>query len=990
MKQVLTLIASCFLAALPLSAQFYSAGNEPPMKWSQIKTPGFRLVYPAGLDSLAREYAYSLEKYRQVVGNSCYTAPNELYKKPMPVVLHPFNAYANGSVAWAPRTMNLFTTPEAYGMEAWPWMDQLTLHESRHVSQLQFGKFPGLFRFFSAITGQLTTGTLSAVFPGPALLEGDAVAAETALSQYGRGRSSEFLNYMKVSFDAGEYRNYWKWRWSSQKRYTPDHYKVGYMLVGGMRATYNEPDFTGIYYERLDKWALRTLNLQKTVKKVSGKKFRHAFREIEEHFHEEWKAADSLRAQKAPFMEGEPVTRPDRLFDSYNDIFFLNNGELVADRAGLQRNNELVGVKPGEKSVHREYFPSMTSNIVTHPIDGSLWWTEYLPSPSWDLKSWSVLKKRGEDGKTVTVAKRRRLYNVGINDAGDRIATADYHADGRYFLDVFSSKGELLDSLEAPAGMQVVEPVYVGDRLYTTAVTKDGYGIYSTWDWSAVAGPLFGRIARPSSKDGRIWFLSEVSGQLELWSADPESGELLRHTSTRYGIESYAFSPDGSEFYYTTLSTDSRGIYKLPTTSLTALKDDFLPTPVKIAEKLSAGEREQAKDGVFSISEPEHYNRMEHAIRIHSWAPVYVDYDPVEDLSFETKQFASSFGATAMFQNDLSTVTGNVGVSLISMYDDILDYYREGYDGEIPGDPGHIDSAVFKPSIHAQVAFSGLPVRVLFRADIGERNAYRDRYQTNEGAIYCIREAGSKPLVKLTSQFYVPFDLSRRGWQRGLIPSYKFTYTNDEMADMRYSWGSASPGYRSGCFRGIASLRFYNMLPVTSSGIFPRWGIGLEAGNVKTNNEQLHLYPSGKFSCDNQNYAMAYAYLPGFMRTHGFSIQGYISKSYGSKIVERTRSYVNAEYAMPFAPVDWSFLGPVAYIRNFEFRAHYYAAWDNVVLLIDNNSRQNDLTQRVGISLLARLGNFFWLPFDTRVGVRLMKGIGGSSSYSEFVFTTDL
>ena len=59
------------------------------------------------------------------------------------------------------------------------------------------------------------------------------------------------------------------------------------MLVGGMRATYNEPDFTGIYYERLDKWALRTLNLQKTVKKVSGKKFRHAFREIEEHFHED-------------------------------------------------------------------------------------------------------------------------------------------------------------------------------------------------------------------------------------------------------------------------------------------------------------------------------------------------------------------------------------------------------------------------------------------------------------------------------------------------------------------------------------------------------------------------------------------------------------------------------------------------------------------------------------------------------------------------------
>jgi len=991
MKRLFAIVISVLAATLAASAQFYSVGNEPPMKWSQITTPGFRVVYPAGLDSLAREYAYSLEKYRQVVGNTCYTAPNELYRNPMPVVLHPFNAYANGSVSWAPRIMNLYTTPEAYGMEAWPWIDQLTLHESRHVSQLQMGKFPGLFRFFSAITGQLTTGALSAIYPGPALLEGDAVAAETALSRYGRGRSSQFLNYYKVSFDAGQYRNFWKWRWDSQKYYTPDHYRAGYSLVAGMRATYGEPNFTGIYYERLDRCAVRFFNLQRTVRQVSGKSFRKSYREIQQHFHEEWKAEDAVREAKAPFMYGEPVSRPDRLFDGYSNLHFLN-GELLAKRAGLQRNTELVKVSEGGRGRHQQYLSSMASKIMVNPTDSSCWWTEYKPSLCWDMKSWSLLKTKDAAGKERTVAAGRRLYNVAIHESGKKIATAEYYAEGGSALDIFSPEGELLDSIKAPAGLQVVEPVYVGDVLYTTAVNSEGYEIYRVPDWTVIAGPIFSQMAAPICKDGRIWFLCEASGQMELHSVDPAYGEILRHTSTHYGIGSFAFSPDGAELFYTTLSPDSKGVYKLKTSSLIALEEDFLPTPVKTAELLSAGEKVQPADGDFLLSEPEPYDRVRHAFRFHSWAPVYVDYEPMEDISFATNQYASSVGATAMFQNDLATVTGNVGVSLMSLYDDILDYYREG-DIIIEDDPGHIDSALFKPSLHAQLLYTGLPVKFQFRADINERNAYRDRYEVagsgNDKYYYCQRTDSGKALVKLSAQFYIPFNLSKGAWQRGLIPSYRFSFTNDEMPDMGVHWGNINPGYRSGSFRGIASLRFYNVLPGTSSGIFPRFGFGLEAGNVKSNNEQLHLYPSGRFSCDNNNYASAYVYLPGIMRTHGIAIQGYVSKSYGSDIVERRRAFASAEYALPFAPVDWSFLGPIAYIRNFEFRAHYTADWDKMNNLRAGSSDKT-VTQRVGASLLMRLSNFLWVPYDFRLGFRYMQGLYGTSSYSEFVFTADL
>ncbi len=55
MKRLFAIVISVLAATLAASAQFYSVGNEPPMKWSQITTPGFRVVYPAGLDSLAKE-----------------------------------------------------------------------------------------------------------------------------------------------------------------------------------------------------------------------------------------------------------------------------------------------------------------------------------------------------------------------------------------------------------------------------------------------------------------------------------------------------------------------------------------------------------------------------------------------------------------------------------------------------------------------------------------------------------------------------------------------------------------------------------------------------------------------------------------------------------------------------------------------------------------------------------------------------------------------
>ena len=64
-----------------------------------------------------------------------------------------------------------------------------------------------------------------------------------------------------------------------------------------------------------------------------------------------------------------------------------------------------------------------------------------------------------------------------------------------------------------------------------------------------------------------------------------------------------------------------------------------------------------------------------------------------------------------------------------------------------------------------------------------------------------------------------------------------------------------------------------------------------------------------------------------------------------------------------FGAVDWSFLSPVAYIRNFELTPHADLS------LLSGGRTGNGKLYSVGADLCVRLGNLLWIPFDTRIGI---------------------
>ena len=187
------LVVALELVCLKGAAQFSVTGTDPgALRWRQMESENFRLIFPEGEDSLARVYGTELENARTRISRSSGFLIGQNYRAKLPVVLHSRYVLPNASVVWAPKRMDIFTVGDPYAPTAMTWVRNLAIHEGRHAAQMQFGAASG-YKALHWIVGEMGAGALAGIYPGPTFLEGDAVVAETALSRSGRGRQAGFL-----------------------------------------------------------------------------------------------------------------------------------------------------------------------------------------------------------------------------------------------------------------------------------------------------------------------------------------------------------------------------------------------------------------------------------------------------------------------------------------------------------------------------------------------------------------------------------------------------------------------------------------------------------------------------------------------------------------------------------------------------------------------------------------------------------------------------
>lgn len=992
------------------SAQFSVPGTDPgSLKWNQMETPNFRIIYPRGEDSLARLYGLEMEEARIAVSRSTGLTIGRNYRSKMPVILHSFNSLPNATVVWAPKRMDIYTVQDAYSPTPMPWIRHLALHEGRHASQMQFGSY-GWFGKMHYVMGEMFAGSLAGIYPGPALLEGDAVVAETALTNTGRGQQAFFLDYLKPAFDCEDWRDFWKWTYGSQKYYAPDHYRSGYMLVAGTRVFFDDPLFIKEYFDRvIGKSGF--FNLQKTVKAASGMKFRDSFRSIQDGFHRIWTTeADS----RAPFMPMRQVTASPWRHSEYTSAISSASG-IFSRKAGLSTSPELVRIAPDGTEKRIRSFSSVTGNLYCDESGSRIYWSETVPHWRWTLASDSRIRyiETTDPARIHNLTRSGRYFNPAPSPDGRLLSVTEYpYAGGSRLVLMDASDGSATRTIQAPDSLQFTESVWYGDRLFIAAISDSGAGIYSVNaqedsdgnDLTVHLPPQPVEISTLSRFGDRISFLSDRTGVRELYLFDPGTGVLTQVTNTRYGIGSPFLNQQSDTLYFNSIASSShpssyrqgRMIYATAVKDLPmkAVRfDEIYEDPV--ARTLSRQETalipaaDRSSTVNPEISKPAPFNK--HLPVIHSWAPVYFDYDNVDSFSSDTYYKTSSIGATALFQSLTGGSYGSIGYS----------YHQ---------DP--IEDKVWRHSAHLNYTCAGLLPVIEISADFGDRSSLDisriqvTKEESEDYSIYTKGNSTGKPYFEGSLRTYLPINLSSGGLSRGIVPQIRYRFTNDRMSNLLNlvrtrtdeedketvtrleTFGEESESF----LRTVdLSLRGYVMRPAAPSQTFPSLGIGVEAG--------FHTRPGLAYMYGSTAYLYSYGYLPGLLEDQGLRLSlameakvgGRGEFSYPDGVINMTpRGFVNstlksvysacspfrmkvaADYSIPFLNLDWSGLSPMAYLKNLEltpFADWSFQKYDSFTeFKINPGYVDSDNLFSFGFNLCVRLGNFLWLPYDTRIG----------------------
>ena len=930
-KTIITAVVLC-LSAICGRAQFYTHGSDPAgLKWYSTETPYYRIIYPQGADSLARTYGRLLEQFRVPVGHSIGITPGDGQRSKMPVVLHTHNVYANGSVAWAPRRMDLFTIPESDGSDPTPWEIQLASHEPRHQAQLQFGYSKG-FRIGTWIFGEGFNPVLWAIYLDGPLGEGDAVAGETGLAAGTRARTADFLNYFRVAYDQGDFRTWNRWRFGSFKHYVPDYYKIGYMTVAGERVFGDRPMALKELFEHNHKapWDFAPYSFK------AGKNFR----KYAEGFNAIWQEEDAARA---PFMPGERVSRKERFPVMYSSPVAAN-GEIYAFRQGYARSKELVQFIDGKwKAVMP--FASNSSSLFPDPERGRIYWCETTPHPRWELDGYSVVRYYDiKNQKVGDITTRGRFFNAYPSTDGKVLAAAEYPVEGGSAVVMLSTlDGSVLSRFPAPAGIQVTEFGWIGESLYAIAVETGGYGLFSISKdgaWTRVLEPMNAKVVNLGGGEDYLEWVSDASGVNELYKFYPSDKRLVKVTNTRYG--STDFCEEDGYLYYVSTVLDGAAVMR------TALEDihekevsPYDSFTYKVEDVLTAQENAMGAvdlNAPVEFSAPVRYRKLLHPLKFHTWLPLYVNYDAIEDGSFDFSYDTASPGLMAFFQNELGTLYGYAGYSL---------------------HPDPDRDKAWRNSFHGKLTYAGLFPVFEASLDIGDDAARQYQFVRYDAwgnaSIGTSGHLRDVPSFVASLKAYVPLSYSKGGLLYGLTPQVRYTVSNNiyttapayynapagafEELPAHYAFaGFGKEGSSVFLHSASASVRGYFMLPRPQNRVYPKLGIGAEVGGL--------IRPGLSDVFTSSTYEYMYGYLPGLYQTHGLKVTAMAQQQRGeSTFVDNTlntlpRGFkgsvastiaasnptqwrVTADYAMPFCIGGDLSLMPVTYIRNFVLTPHF-------------------------------------------------------------------
>jgi hypothetical protein len=895
------------------------AGVDPAsVKWRQINTPNFKVIYPLTFERHAQYIANSLE-YNYFPDSRTISS----FVPRMPLILHDQTTIPSSVTPYAPRRFDFFTTPS---QDIYPqdWIDQLIIHEFRHASQFSAVNH-GFTKALSYVLGEQGTFAPIALFVPIWFLEGDAVSMETALHYTGRGRTPSFEMRIRAHFFHKGIYSYEKATGGSYRDLVPDVYELGYHLVGLSKEIYGA-DLWGKVLSNVGRHPYTLVPFSSELKRQTGLNKYGLYQSLTSQLRDNWLNQDHQIQEN----DYQVLTKPTgREYTNYNLPVIFRDSLIVAVKSSL---DDLTKVVLLNRKGHEETLFTAGVNYMSESMsvsDSILYWSEMTDDPRWSFRDYRVIKAyHFKTGKIKQLTHETRYYAPSVTRDGKFIVAVDITLDNSYFLVILNSKdGSLIKRINTPDNLLFIHPRWADDgkSIVSIVVGKKGNSLVlinpETSKLELLLPYSFLEIKRPSFYGHNIIYNASYNGIDNIYSLDRLTHQVSRVTSARFGASDASLTRDQSSIIYSNYTADGYQLVKVP---LVPEKWEKITVPDKsafpLAEKLM-----QQENFIFntdSVPKVEYkskpYRKAGNLFNFHSWMPVGIDFQNI----------TASPGVTLLSQNLLSTNITTLGY----MWD------RNQQTGKY----------VF--SMRNESFYPAIDINM----DYGDR---RDIVVNNRNDTIPIKWKE----LNVSTGLRLPLSWTHNIWLRSIQPSVILNYKYlrmDEAVPISFT--------HNHLFVPEYALQASNLMNTSNRDIYPRFGQQI----------QFNFNNTPFASSNNSIFAMQTILdFPGIARHHGLRIYGAYQKKtepdYSfSDFIILPRGYeqifrnqlasFSALYSMPLFSPDWQ-LGHFLYIKRVKTAVFYDYAQSKDLMVPEVFSSTG-----VDLSMDFRLFNFV-SPFDAGI-----------------------
>ena len=924
--------------SLPVLSQ-----NPPALRWQEVRTPHFRVLYAGAIDSAAQRTAARLE---QLHGPNVITLG--VSPRPISVVLQSQTTVSNGFVTFLPRHAEFFTMPQqGMGLGTVDWLDGLAVHEYRHVGQFEKAR-QGVGRVLNPLFGDGALG-IAAVGVPQWFFEGDAVGTETALTRSGRGRIPSFNAGLRANLLAGRRYSYQKAVNGSLRDNVPDWYVLGYFMTSYLKTHYGPAVWASVL-DRYYRFPFYPFSFSNSIRRTTGLTVEQLYGRTMTEIDSAW------RVQQAAQVAGGAITTPvrelaasatEKIFTQYQYPQYVTDSTVLALKTGLDFVPQLVllsrrGSCPAVE--RRVFVPGQLNLPEMLSVNGSkAVWPEFQQHARWGQRIASELKILDlKTGQLTRVGKGARYSAAALSPDGQRLVATRTDAGYHHALVLLDAQtGAEILTLPNPRNDFYQQPRWHPDgrRVVAVALSAAGKTIAIFDPATGVARALLPvvnvNLANPQPWRDFVLYNSAQSGTDNVYAVSTRTGQTYRVTARPLGAYHAAVSPDGRMLAFHDYRATGARVVEMPldTTAWVPIATATADVPGPYAAALTAQEpagrlvsRLLARpDSLGPRYGVRRYSPLRHAFNLFSYGVVQSPSGNAVSVGLRSQDLLNTTQVFAGLGYDQVERTASVTGAL-------------SYQGRFP-------------VLDVDVTYGGRDAAVLFRGV-----TYRDQWQ----------------YTRLTAGLRLPLNLTHSKYFQALSIGTYFLH------EQVYGYNlpvrkivETGPNQPLNALQ--TTLSYATQLKRSVRSVAPKWG-GTFLGTWRTT-------PFGTGLEATQWAAQGSVYLPGLARTHALRLRaGYqwqaqtqyqftaavsFPRGEGYTSFDRLR-VASLDYNLPLAFTHWE-VGRLLYVQR--LRAAFFG---DIAQGNDFRGVAGQLNYRnVGVDALV-LFNVLHLRTPIEAGVRVV------------------